>query len=282
MRESMDTDLKMFSDTVRKRILLTVSCRDCDYIPKHAKAGRVEYDGISGREVQYMFNGLKVTKGCYEGDWMTYVIDKLNGHHEPQEEKVFHEVLKRIPFSGNNMIFELGAHWAYYSMWFVKQAGGRAVLIEPNTKKMGIGVDNFALNKLECRAFNGFVGTHHSHNDIFIDWDSTIFFKPRYSVDYMMRYLDVKGNLTLLHSDIQGAEYDMLLGAENTLKNRRVDYIFISTHNDRVHKSCLDKLAGLGYNIIAAHNVKESFSADGLIAASAPAVEKFHVEITKR
>jgi hypothetical protein len=98
----------------------------------------------------------------------------------------------------------------------------------------------------------------------------------------MMRYLDVKGNLTLLHSDIQGAEYDMLLGAENTLKNRRVDYIFISTHNDRVHKSCLDKLAGLGYNIIAAHNVKESFSADGLIAASAPAVEKFHVEITKR
>jgi len=211
---------------------------------------------------------------------MTYIIDKLNGHHEPQEEKVFYEVMQRITRSENNLIIELGAYWSYYSMWFVKEASGRAVIVEPNIKKLEAGLANFRLNNLACTALNGFVGRSYGKESVFVDWNSAKSVIPCYSVDYLMKHLGVSGRLTILHSDTQGAEYDMLLGAGESLKARNIDYIFISTHVHK-HKSCLNILTRYGYHIIASHGIKESASADGLIVASSPRIEKFNVEITK-
>jgi hypothetical protein len=48
----------------------------------------------------------------------TEIVKRLWGHHEPQEEKVFHEVLKQIRPGG--VMIELGAYWGYYSLWFHK------------------------------------------------------------------------------------------------------------------------------------------------------------------
>ncbi|MDD5560578.1 MAG: FkbM family methyltransferase [Candidatus Omnitrophica bacterium] len=274
-------DINNFSNDKKKRAALTVSCDDCNYILKCSKAGQSEYDDTIDKQIQYMFNGLKIIRGCYEGDWMTYIIDRLKGHHEPQEEKVFYEVLQRIPKSENNIMIELGANWSYYSMWFTKQVGGKAVIVEPNMKKLKIGVANFNLNNLNCIALNGFIGRSYKEKDRFVDWDSAKFITPRYSVDYLIKRFDIKENLTLLHSDIQGAEYDMLLGARQSLKAAKIDYIFISTHKNNKHKSCLDILTRNKYHIIASHKIRESVSADGLIAASSSRIEKFNVEITK-
>ena len=61
---------------------------------------------------------------------MTQIIERLKGHHEPQEEKVFHEVLKAVA-PGSTMI-ELGCYWAYYSLWFQKAVkNARNFMIEP-------------------------------------------------------------------------------------------------------------------------------------------------------
>jgi len=273
--------MNTFSDYIKKRVVLTTSCNDCGYIPKHYKAGQVEYNDMVGKEIQYMFNGLKIIKGCYHGDWMTYIIGKLRGHHEPQEEKIFYEVLLRIPRSENNIMIELGANWSYYSMWFTKQVKGKAVLIEPNARSLKIGVDNFNLNNLPCVVLNGSVGASYKESDTFVDWDYAKFITPRYTVDYLMEYLNIKEKLTVLHADIQGAEYEMLLGAQESLRAGKIDYIFIASHNNKNYKLCLDVLARHGYNIIAAHKISEALSADGLIVASSPYIEKFKVEITR-
>src|SRR5664280_2501369 len=77
-----------------RRILMTVSCRDSDRIPKVDDAGMVTMHG--DRPVQVMHNGLLIDEGCYYGPWMTQVIRGLAGHHEPQEELIFDAILARL------------------------------------------------------------------------------------------------------------------------------------------------------------------------------------------
>ena len=87
---------------------MTTSCRDCDHIPKVAGAGEVVEE--NGQRVQIMHNGVRVIAGGYDGDWMMEIIRRLKGHHEPQEELVFHEILKTLPEQAT--MIELGGYWS--------------------------------------------------------------------------------------------------------------------------------------------------------------------------
>src|SRR5689334_5254830 len=101
-----------------ERVEMTVSCRDTDPIPKVPGAGGV-FPASDGTMCQRMHNGLHVTAGNYHGEWMSEVIRRLRGHHEPQEEILFHAAL---PLAGlgdtEPMMVELGSFWGYYSLWF--------------------------------------------------------------------------------------------------------------------------------------------------------------------
>src|SRR5690242_2841455 len=79
----------------RRRIELTVACKDCEQLPKVSGAGKIYHkDGI---RYQLMHNGVKVIEDGYYGAWMTELIKQLRGHHEPQEEFVFSKILKNLP-----------------------------------------------------------------------------------------------------------------------------------------------------------------------------------------
>src|SRR5688500_11027135 len=105
-----------FNKNEEERADMTISCKDAEDIPNVKRAGA--FDTVDGTEVQIMHNGLKVKRGGYYGDWMARIIRELKGHHEPQEEKIFYELLRHVK-SGGTMI-ELGAFWSYYSLWFNK------------------------------------------------------------------------------------------------------------------------------------------------------------------
>jgi len=123
-------------------------CRDCDPVPKVADAGIV-YENSDGRRIQIMHNGLRVLADGYYGEWMTDLIRKCHGHHEAQEERVFHEVVRRLPEDAT--MIELGGFWAYYSLWFLKdRANRRAIIVEPEPTHLEIGQTNAALNGLEA------------------------------------------------------------------------------------------------------------------------------------
>src|SRR5271167_3344686 len=85
----------------KRRVAMTASCRDADYIPKVDGGGNV-VDAGSYR-YQVMHNGVRVLEDCYYGRWMTELIRLLRGHHEPQEEKIFYELLRHIP-PGSTMV----------------------------------------------------------------------------------------------------------------------------------------------------------------------------------
>jgi FkbM family methyltransferase len=260
-----------------KRLAITISCRDCDELPKVEDAG--QYFG-QNLQFQRMHNGVQIKRGSYHGAWMSEVIKSLRGHHEPQEEKVFAEVISQLE-SGAVML-ELGSFWAYYSLWFQREIpNGVSIMLEPNANKIEVGKEHFHINNFEGTFIRGFVGDKSLPAAEFIDWDGTKSVIPQVSIDGLMQQLGLE-EIDILHADVQGAEFDMLKGAANALEHNKINYLFISTHGHQ-HRRCKRQLDKYGYKVIAEHSVLQSYSGDGLIVAKSSLVKSpTNVLISKR
>lgn len=267
-------------ESLKERVRVAVSCKDSEYIPKVSGAGTVTTDAASGREVQVMHNGLKVYVDSHYGDFNTEVIQKLRGHHEPQEEKVFFEVLKKIP--GGGVMLELGSFWAYYSMWFNRAVPeARNYMVEPMPEVLRHGKDNFRLNGLTGDFTQACVGRESKDAVSFQHWDGTLYQRAQVAVDDFLRRKGI-GYLDILHADIQGAEHEMLLGAQDSLANGRIGFVFVSTHSEELHQQCLELLCQARYRVIAEHSLWESYAVDGLIAVAHPDKEFPPIRVSKR
>lgn len=255
------------------RVKMTISCKDSEKIPKIKNAGK--YTTIGGKQYQIMHNGVLVEKGGYFGDWMATIIKELKGHHEPQEEKLFHEVIKMVP--SNATMIELGSYWAYYSIWFnrtVKNATN--FCCEPDPKNLKLGKRNAKRN--DCRNMH-FIQAAAGKDD-----GKKIWFQPQEgeypsvnvpirSIDGLVEEKNIQ-TVDVLHMDVQGVELSVIEGAEKSIKNGKVRFIFVSTHHYSIsedpitHERCLSMIEKLGGHIIAEHAIHESYSGDGLIVAS--------------
>ncbi len=256
--------------SLAQRVDLATRCRDADCIPKVAGAGSVTMDA-DGTRIQLMHNGVKVLADGYYGAWMTDLITRCHGHHEPQEERVFHEVMRHIP--ANATMIELGGFWAYYTAWFLQQAPGRrAILLEPDPAHRAVGEANLRLNGLQADFVSGFAGASPAEAVAFQTEASGLLSLPRVSVPQLMQIAGFD-HLNILHCDVQGAELDTLEGCRTVFAEGRIDWVFVSTHASLIshdplmHQRCLAFLLECGAAIEAEHDVYESFSGDGLIVA---------------
>jgi len=66
---------------------------------------------------------------------------------------------------------------------------------------------------------------------------------------------------------MRGTELRVLQGAARSIRDRIIDYIFISTHGFKIHFECLQFLQENKFFIIANADKFESYSLDGLIVA---------------
>jgi FkbM family methyltransferase len=277
-----------FSEDDQRRIDLTVAVRDTDAIPKVPDAGEVvERDGV---RVQVMHNGIVVREACYGGAWMTEIIRRLRGHHEPQEELAFHTVLERLASdTPEPTMVELGSFWAYYSLW-AKRAipATRLILVEPDAANLEVGQRNLELNGVEASStLHAAIGSEHDTTATVI-WESDgLRHKNRVlSIDGLMRECALE-RIDLLVCDVQGAEVNALRGAARALAERRIRFLVVSTHHYKIsqdplsHQRCLQLLQEAGVHIIAEHSVQESCSGDGLIVASTdPRDRDLHAPVT--
>jgi len=230
----------------RKRIAETVSCPDNGFIPRVPDAGKLV------DEFQIMHNGIKILRGSHYGQHMGELMLQNKGVHEPQEERLFQEVLKKIP-PGSNMI-ELGAYWSFYSMWFCKEVpGARAYMVEPVAENLLFGKRNFAANGFEGTFLQALVGRISGAAE-----DGTrIVGLDDLAATYQLE------KIAILHCDIQGFEMEMLLGGERTLP--KTAYIFISTHSEELHRNCEDFLATKGFLTVSSISPRDSYSVDGIL-----------------
>ena len=99
-------------------------------------------------------------------------------------------------------------------------------------------------------------------------WKGMVVEVSTHSVDSLLDSEGL-GRIGVLHADIQGHEVQMLHGAERALRKKSIDWVFVSTHGENIHRRCLQILRGHVYVIAVEHTPGESFSVDGLIVASA-------------
>jgi FkbM family methyltransferase len=262
-----------FTDDEARRIERTVRVRDTDPIPKVDGAGEVHEQ--DGRRVQVMHDGVLVEADGYAGPWMTEVIRRLRGHHEPQEEPVFHAMVERLVAAGRPAtMIELGAYWAYYSLWIHAAIGGaRTILVEPDPANRAQGERNFALNGRAGEFVAAAVGRHRGRVRMTTEQADRPRWIPTVTVDGLMRDRGVD-RLDLLLVDVQGAELTALQGARATIARGGLRFALVSTHHQHIsgdpllHQRCLAFLRDAGAHVITEHDIYESCSGDGLIAVS--------------
>jgi len=278
--------LLRLEEGAQRRVELTVSCRDADAIPKVRESGELRVQ--DGLHVQVMHEGTRVLAGAYHGEWMSEIIRRLRGHHEPQEEVVVHRILERLRGRQDPVIVELGAFWAYYAIWAMRAVGGRAVIVEPDPGNLEVGRTNLRLNGLTALCVQAAVGgPHGSTRRVLcesdeVERDLRVVTLPGLMAEHGLEYLD------LVLADVQGPEDDVLARAATQFVDRRIRFLVVSTHHESIsgdshtHERCLETLTDTGAHIIAAHTVDESFSGDRLIAASTdPRDADFKVEVSR-
>ena len=202
-----------------------------------------------------LHNGLRVPldgAGAYY-DSFSRILQINRGVHEPLEEFVFQSVLQVMPQAP--VMLELGAYWGHYSMWMAQQRPAAVLhLVEPEPENLEAGRANFRRNGFSGTFLQALVGAQ-------------AFGVDRYLAETGIERLDV------LHSDIQGAEAEMLEGAQQSLARRTIDRVFVSTHSGPLHLECEERLRSAGYVIeVSSDFDTHTTSFDGFIMASSPMV----------
>jgi FkbM family methyltransferase len=265
-----------FPPEIARRLAMTVSCPDADDIPKVDHAG--ESRDHDGRRVQVMHNGLIVEEGGYYGDWMTETIRALRGHHEPQEELVFHRIVERLAEDGGApVMIEFGSFWTYYGLWFCHALpGSRVVALEPDPHYLEVGRRNAALNGYTDRVtfFAAAIGDQpHQPVAFQAESDGRTYDVIQHDLTSLMSASELD-RADLVLADVQGAESLLIERARGDFEAGRVRFLIVSTHHHSIsgnaltHQQALQALTDAGGHVIAEHSVGESFSGDGLIAVS--------------
>jgi FkbM family methyltransferase len=253
---------------VQTRIATTLACRDSDSIPKVRDAGRIFE--LDGERVQVMHEGTLVQADGYYGEWMARLIAGLRGHHEPQEETIFHAL---VGFARPGTLFvELGAYWAFYTNWYLGAVpGARAVCVEPAAANLEIGRRNLARNGRTALIIQAAVG--ETYRPAAEPAAGRIDAVERLD---MATLLDRIGHepIEVIHLDVQGAETGFLRSMRRCQVAGALRFVVLSTHHESftgsptTHDDCLEELRTLGAAVLVEHSVAESFSGDGLIVAS--------------
>ena len=238
-----------------QRVQLAKSSSDNQFIPRVANAGKVQGGCL------ILHNGLKVWESSYAGEGMRMLMKNNGGVHEPQEERYYQEVLKTLPHAP--VMLELGAWWGFYSLWLQQvRPSAQCFLVEPNASNLMYGKKNFRLNH-----------AHGHFTQAFIDKSAggRVEGVPVVSVDSLVERFSLT-HINILHADIQGYELPMLQGAQKTLSQGLVDYLFVSTHSAQLHADCVTLLQSFGYRISVSLPPAQSFSVDGILVAVHPRV----------
>ncbi len=258
-----------FPATWEERVLLAIESPDNAHIPRVPGAGEVRGD------VQIMHNGLRVRTDSYYGPEYTDMLKRNAGVHEPQEERVFAEVIRALP-AGARMI-ELGAFWGFYSAWFLTHVpGSTSLLIEPMKENLESGRTNLALNAVDSRGefLQGYVGVLAKH-----------YLQPgakQIVVDTLISERAIP-HVDVLHADVQGTEVEMIRGCRESISAGKVSWVFLSTHSMHKHAWCKRELTRLGMSLVAEADLPESYSFDGLLVFKLPgAPGPDRVEISQR
>lgn len=253
-------------DYWNSRIQNVLDCADNTDIPRSKEAGQIIEEQL------VLHNGIRVSPLSYYNYPILKMLMKNKGVHEPQEEKIFHQVLNSLSKKTNKTMLELGAYWSFYSIWFKTVfPDANCYMVEPHRQNLMYGKRNFKLNQMSGTFLHYGIGSEHDEA------------KNITTVDEICRRQGI-AFLDILHSDIQGFELDMLKGAVKMFSENRIGYVFISTHSNDLHRDCKKWIEDkYGFTTVASADLDASYSWDGVLVMKSPTYEGIErVEISHR
>lgn len=183
------------------------------------------------------------------------------GSYEFPKQKTFINEIKE-----GDIVFDIGAHVGFYTLLSSQLVGeqGQVVSFEPFPPNLRYLKRHIQLNKLKnVRVVEKAVSNHSGTMTFEIGPSSSMGHLTEQSSDKSIEVETIvldefvrKTNLpvpNLMKIDIEGAEFDCLVGARELLQNHPIK-IFLATHGADVHSKCLSFLNELGYEI---HSLSE-------------------------
>ena len=233
-------------------------------VPRCRHAGKVIVH--KGRRCVVMSTGVVVMETGYYGNFSRVLQSNL-GVHEAAEERVFSAIVDDIASEAKGraagaVVVELGAYWAYYSIWFLRAIPrSRAFLVEAMASNRKMGVINLWLNDVPAKDYEYVLG------NVTGSWWTAYAQRKKgmhmpHRVDFML-------------VDIQGWEADLVPTVAHAISRGELEvgYIMVGTHSQSVHHKVLASLTKIaGLRVIASLDVdEETFFFDGLVVATSVA-----------
>jgi len=151
-------------------------------------------------------------------------------------------------------MIELGSNHAYYSLLFKHILGVNQtlnIMIEPWIENMERSKSQFALNNCEGVFYNNSVGgknwgfQHHPKMKCFDheDYEGEV---------HLEQVLEQNGlqKIDVLHCDIDGSERNFVESHKDFFKTHKVNYVFLLTHHEGIHKDCKNYFSDFGYELL--------------------------------
>jgi hypothetical protein len=195
-------------------------------------------------------------------------------------EKYMLQMVESFPSNSYTMI-ELGSNQAYYSLMFhsiLRKLGLDPVniLIEGQKENLQRGVEHFNINSFVAESRLYAIGTEEMALEALATGfkDKAAEFCSQYVSNWrtLVEIFNEFGieNLDVLHCDIDLCEGVMFETAREIFEQKRVKYIFLSTHGHVLHEFCLNFLTDCGYSILLNHDSRFApVGGDTLIIARA-------------
>ena len=157
------------------------------------------------------------------------------------------------------VVYDLGANVGYYTLLASILVGtkGRVISFEPNPRNLAYLQKHLELNKVtNCTIWEAAVGSAEGTSYFegpsrfeghLIDASEGALAVKVVTLDCLVTAAKLPPP-DVIKCDIEGGEYDALLGAANTL-DKYGPTIFLATHGREVHQKCCNFLTNFGYHL---------------------------------
>lgn len=171
---------------------------------------------------------------------------------EPEQVSEFAAAVKP-----GNSVLDIGANVGFYSILASRKVGssGRVYAFEPVERNIRFLNRHIEINKAtNVTVVDAACGREAGEAEFFAGPNPAMgslqkvggeSFRVRIiTIDEFVAAENISPDVIKI--DVEGAELDVIIGAEQTLRRSR-PVIFLSTHSPELRRECLERLSGLGY-----------------------------------